>query len=59
VTKLCTKAPAPHSLTTIANNSRFEAKGYALKALKLTTPSKETLAEHYKDLSGKVRLHHH
>jgi len=33
--------------------SRFEAKGYQLKGLKLTTPSVETLEEHYKDLKSK------
>ena len=33
--------------------SRFEAKGYLLKALKLTTPSQATLEEHYKDLREK------
>jgi len=33
--------------------NRFEAKGYQLKGLKLTTPSVETLEEHYKDLKSK------
>ena len=33
--------------------SRFEAKGYLLKALKLTTPSKEMLEEHYRELKDK------
>lgn len=33
--------------------SRFEAKGYLLKALKLTTPDNQTLEEHYKDLKEK------
>eukprot|EP01038_Epipyxis_sp_PR26KG_P007299 gene7299-9944_t len=33
--------------------TRFEAKGYLLKGLKLTTPSKETLEEHYRDLKEK------
>jgi nucleoside diphosphate kinase len=33
--------------------SRFESKGYLLKGLKLTTPSKETLETHYQDLKGK------
>lgn len=30
--------------------SRFEAKGYVLRAMKLTTPSKEQLEEHYQHL---------
>eukprot|EP00597_Dinobryon_sp_UTEXLB2267_P001285 CAMPEP_0170058938 /NCGR_PEP_ID=MMETSP0019_2-20121128/1377_1 /TAXON_ID=98059 /ORGANISM="Dinobryon sp., Strain UTEXLB2267" /LENGTH=142 /DNA_ID=CAMNT_0010264011 /DNA_START=153 /DNA_END=581 /DNA_ORIENTATION=+ len=33
--------------------SRFESKGYLLKALKLTTPDQQTLEEHYKDLREK------
>ena len=33
--------------------SRFESKGYTLKGLKLTTPPKELLEEHYKDLASK------
>eukprot|EP00601_Ochromonadales_sp_CCMP2298_P001970 CAMPEP_0173181724 /NCGR_PEP_ID=MMETSP1141-20130122/7434_1 /TAXON_ID=483371 /ORGANISM="non described non described, Strain CCMP2298" /LENGTH=142 /DNA_ID=CAMNT_0014104725 /DNA_START=84 /DNA_END=512 /DNA_ORIENTATION=- len=33
--------------------ARFESKGYLLKGLKLTTPSKETLETHYQDLKGK------
>ena len=33
--------------------SRFESKGYTLKGLKLTTPPKELLEEHYKDLADK------
>jgi len=32
---------------------RFENKGYHLVGLKLTYPSEELLAEHYKDLSDK------
>ena len=32
---------------------RFEQKGYLLKAMKLSTPSQDTLAEHYKDLADK------
>lgn len=31
---------------------RFEAKGYILKALKLTTPTREVLEEHYKELKN-------
>lgn len=33
--------------------SRFEEKGFHLRALKLTTPSKDVLAEHYQDLASK------
>lgn len=33
--------------------SRFEDKGYTLKGMKLVTPSKDLLAEHYKDLAAK------
>ena len=33
--------------------SRFESKGYHLKALKLTTPTPAVLEEHYKDLKAK------
>lgn len=33
--------------------SRFEAKGFKLRAMKLMTPSKELLEEHYSDLSSK------
>lgn len=33
--------------------NRFESKGYKLSALKLTTPSKDLLAEHYRDLAAK------
>ena len=33
--------------------SRFESKGYKLNALKLETPPKELLEEHYKDLKDK------
>ena len=33
--------------------SRFESKGYTLKAMKLTTPSKDLLEEHYWDLKDK------
>lgn len=33
--------------------SRFESKGYKLSALKLTTPPKSLLEEHYKDLASK------
>lgn len=33
--------------------SRFEKKGYQLKALKLTMPTKEMLEEHYRDLKEK------
>jgi len=33
--------------------SRFESKGYLLKALKLTTPDQLTLEEHYRDLREK------
>jgi nucleoside-diphosphate kinase len=33
--------------------SRFEAKGYLLKGLKLVTPDQATLEEHYKDLREK------
>eukprot|EP00607_Mallomonas_marina_P002392 CAMPEP_0182428872 /NCGR_PEP_ID=MMETSP1167-20130531/24320_1 /TAXON_ID=2988 /ORGANISM="Mallomonas Sp, Strain CCMP3275" /LENGTH=184 /DNA_ID=CAMNT_0024612055 /DNA_START=53 /DNA_END=607 /DNA_ORIENTATION=+ len=32
---------------------RFEAKGYQLKALKLTMPTQELLEEHYRDLKEK------
>eukprot|EP01084_Bolivina_argentea_P163991 285191_1 len=32
---------------------RFETKGFKLAALKMTTPSKELLEEHYADLSSK------
>ena len=32
--------------------SRFEQKGYLLKGMKLVTPEKATLEEHYKDLAG-------
>ena len=32
---------------------RFEAKGFLLKALKLTSPSNNLLEEHYKDLKTK------
>lgn len=32
---------------------RFEDKGYELKALKLTTPPRSLLEEHYKDLAAK------
>jgi len=32
---------------------RFESKGFQLKALKLVTPPKAQLEEHYKDLSSK------
>lgn len=34
--------------------SRFEAKGFLLKGLKLTTPTVETLQEHYQDLKAKA-----
>lgn len=37
---------------------RFETRGYHLVALKLTTPSKELLEEHYKDLSAKPFFPH-
>ncbi|KFY22793.1 hypothetical protein V491_02728 [Pseudogymnoascus sp. VKM F-3775] len=33
--------------------SRFEARGYKLAAIKLTTPGKEHLENHYSDLSSK------
>ena len=33
--------------------SRFESRGYKLVAIKLVTPSKEHLEEHYADLSEK------
>jgi nucleoside-diphosphate kinase len=33
--------------------TRFENKGFCLKAMKLVTPQKETLEEHYKDLASK------
>ncbi|ORX37839.1 putative nucleoside-diphosphate kinase [Kockovaella imperatae] len=33
--------------------ARFEKRGFKLVALKLATPSKEHLEEHYKDLSSK------
>ncbi len=33
--------------------SRFESKGYKLSALKLTTPPKSLLEEHYRDLASK------
>ena len=33
---------------------RFEDKGYELKALKLTTPPKPLLEEHYRDLASKA-----
>merc|ERR1719231_1272246 len=33
--------------------SRFEDKGYLLKAMKLVTPSADLLSEHYKDLKEK------
>lgn len=32
---------------------RFEAKGYKLVAMKLSSPGKEHMEEHYKDLAGK------
>ena len=32
---------------------RFESKGFQLKALKLVTPSKDLLEDHYKDLKEK------
>jgi nucleoside-diphosphate kinase len=32
---------------------RFEQKGYKLVALKLTTPPRATLEEHYRDLASK------
>jgi nucleoside-diphosphate kinase len=32
---------------------RFEKKGFQLKGMKLTTPSKEILEEHYRDLKAK------
>mmetsp|Transcript_10505 Transcript_10505/g.13171 ORF Transcript_10505/g.13171 Transcript_10505/m.13171 type:complete len:155 (+) Transcript_10505:247-711(+) len=34
--------------------ARFEAKGFKLVALKMMTPSKELLEQHYADLSGKA-----
>jgi nucleoside-diphosphate kinase len=33
--------------------TRFENKGFTLKGLKLVTPSKELLEQHYKDLATK------
>lgn len=33
--------------------SRFEKKGFTLRALKMFVPSKELAEEHYKDLSSK------
>lgn len=33
--------------------SRFEAKGFKMVAMKLCSPTKEHLEEHYKDLAGK------
>ncbi|KAL8644951.1 MAG: hypothetical protein Q9226_007515 [Calogaya cf. arnoldii] len=33
--------------------SKFEKRGYKLAAIKMVTPSKEHLEEHYKDLSDK------
>jgi nucleoside-diphosphate kinase len=33
--------------------ARFEQKGYYLRALKLATPSKELLEQHYADLSAR------
>ena len=33
--------------------SRFEDKGYQLQALKMTSPSRELLEEHYRDLREK------
>ena len=33
--------------------TRFEQRGFKLVAMKLVTPGKEHLQEHYKDLSGK------
>lgn len=32
---------------------RFEQKGFLLKALKLTYPTREILEEHYRDLKAK------
>jgi len=34
--------------------SRFEKKGYQLKGLKLITPARSVLEEHYKDLASKA-----
>lgn len=35
--------------------NRFEQKGYLLKGLKLITPPKSLLEEHYESLKAKVR----